>query len=153
MVFVEVSPGIFINFGKNEAPNKANGWAISNTGFIIGDESVLVIDAGPSYQYASEMIEYIKKVTNSQINYVVITHHHPDHSFGISKFLEIDTKVIISNSELKNYLKYGNKLLLQMKKKVGDDWFENTSINFIFGFRDIPFQFHGKLKLLIIIFS
>ena len=129
MVFVEVSPGIFINFGKNEPPNKLNGWAISNTGFIIGDESVLVIDAGPSYQYASEMIEYIKKVTNSQINYLVITHHHPDHSFGISKFLEIDTKVIISNSELKNYLKYGNKLLLQMKKKVGDDWFKNTSIN------------------------
>ena len=74
------------------------------------------------------MIEFINKVTNSKIKYLVITHHPPDHSLGISKFLEIGAKVIISKSELNKYYKFGNRFIIQMKKLIGEEWFENTSI-------------------------
>ena len=40
---MEVYPGVFVHLGANERPNKANGWAISNTGFIIGKDAVAVI--------------------------------------------------------------------------------------------------------------
>ena len=38
-----------------------NGGAISNTGFIIGENAILVIDAGPSYLYASNVIDILSK--------------------------------------------------------------------------------------------
>lgn len=114
--------------GSNERPNKANGWAISNTGFIIGKDAVVVIDSGPSYQYALEKINYIKKLTHSKIKYLIITHHHPDHSMGVSKFVELGVKIIISNKELEKYNKYGERLLKQMKNLIGEKWFINTSV-------------------------
>ena len=49
-----------MHLGKNESLSKTNGGAIANTGFIVGEESVLVIDAGPSYLYALEMIKFIQ---------------------------------------------------------------------------------------------
>ena len=56
-----------MHLGKNESLNETNGGAIANTGFIVGEESVLVIDAGPSYLYALEMIKFIRETTNADI--------------------------------------------------------------------------------------
>ena len=72
--------------GDNSGLNSFNGGAISNTGFIIGEDEILIIDAGPSYIYAEEVIEIIKGISSLPIKYLVVTHHHPDHSFGISKY-------------------------------------------------------------------
>ena len=112
-----------MHLGKNESLRDTNGGAIANTGFIVGEESVLVIDAGPSYLYALEMIKFIRETTNADIKYLIVTHHHPDHSFGISKFLDIGSKVIISEIEFKRYLQYGNKLLNNMKYLMGEECF------------------------------
>jgi uncharacterized sulfatase len=109
--------------------NNNNGGAISNTGFIIGDNSILVIDAGPSYLYASKVIEVIKSYSNLPIKYLVVTHHHADHSFGISRYLEIDTEIIMAEAEAKRYLKYGNRSLRQLRDLIGEEWFLNTKIN------------------------
>ena len=118
-----------MHLGKNESLSETNGGAIANTGFIVGEESVLVIDAGPSYLYALEMIKFIRETTNADIKYLVVTHHHPDHSFGLSKFLDIGSKVIISETEFKRYMKYGNRLLSNMKHLMGEEWFKNTQIS------------------------
>lgn len=128
LIPIEISKDIFVFFGDNSSLNNKNGGAISNTGFIIGKESIMVIDAGPSYLYASKVIEIIKSYSPLPIKYLVITHHHPDHSFGISKFLEINAKIIIAETEIARYSKYGNRLLRQMKALIGEEWFINTTI-------------------------
>ena len=88
LIPIEVSKNVFIFLGDNNDVNENNGGAISNTGFIIGENAVLVIDAGPSYIYASNVIEIINSYSDLPIKYLVVTHHHADHSFGISKYLE-----------------------------------------------------------------
>jgi glyoxylase-like metal-dependent hydrolase (beta-lactamase superfamily II) len=57
-----------------------------NIGFLIGPESVLVVDS----QYrnlAPGIIEKIKSVTDKPIRYLINTHHHPDHVGGNESFL------------------------------------------------------------------
>ena len=125
---IEVSKNVYVFFGDVNNLNNVNGGAISNTGFIIGKKSILVIDAGPSYLYASRVIEIIKSYSSLPIKHLIVTHHHPDHSFGISKFIEIGTNVIMSQAEINMYFKYGNRLLRQVKKSIGDNWFINTKI-------------------------
>ncbi len=125
---IEISDGTYVILGNNDALTSKNGGAISNTGFIVGKESVFIIDAGPSYIYASEVINKIRHISKLPIKYLLITHHHPDHSFGISKYKELGVEVIMSQSEITRYEKYGNRLLRQMKSLIGEEWFENTSI-------------------------
>ena len=126
--YVELVDGIFVIEGDNTRINSINGGAISNTGFIVGSEGVLVIDAGPSSLYAEEVINIIRSISSAPIKYLVITHHHPDHSFGISRYQELGVEIIISETELNRYEKYGKRLLTQMKNLIGEEWFVNTQI-------------------------
>jgi len=126
---IEVSKNVFVFLGDIDDVNNNNGGAISNTGFIIGDNSILVIDAGPSYLYASNVIEVINSYSNLPIKYLVVTHHHADHSFGISRYLEINTEIIMAEAEVKRYLKYGNRSLSQLNNLIGEEWLFNTKIN------------------------
>ncbi len=129
LIPIEVSKNVFIFLGDNNDANENNGGAISNTGFIIGENAVLVIDAGPSYIYASNVIEIINSYSDLPIKYLVVTHHHADHSFGISKYLEINTEIIMAEAEVKRYIKYGNRSLRQLSNQIGKEWFLNTKIN------------------------
>ena len=51
-------------------------------GFVKGDNYSLAIDAGNSPKTAREFLNLI----NQQPDYVVLTHYHWDHTFGLSEF-------------------------------------------------------------------
>ena len=53
----------------------------------------------------------IRSISSIPIKYLVITHHHPDHSFGISSYQELGVEIIMSSSEILRYEKYGKRLL------------------------------------------
>ena len=61
---------------------------LTNSGFILGDESVLVIDSLRVPSFAKELIRDIKTVTDKPVQYVVDTHSHWDHSWGNEEFLD-----------------------------------------------------------------
>tara|TARA_Y100001970_G_scaffold71073_1_gene90401 strand:- start:4309 stop:5241 length:933 start_codon:yes stop_codon:yes gene_type:complete len=129
LIPIEVSKNVYVFLGDIDDVNNNNGGAISNTGFIIGDNSIIVIDAGPSYLYASNVIEIINSYSNLPIKYLVVTHHHADHSFGISRYLEINTEIIMAEAEAKRYFKYGSRSLRQLHNLIGEEWLLNTEIN------------------------
>lgn len=52
-------------------------------GLIVGEEASLIVDGGNSKAHIESFIEEAKKVVTSPIKYMVITHWHWDHVFGI----------------------------------------------------------------------
>jgi len=70
-----------------------------NTGFIIGDDSVLVIDTFINQAPARDLLGEIRKVTNLPIKYVVNTHYHLDHVAGNAVFTEAGAAVIAHRNE------------------------------------------------------
>ena len=58
----------------------------TNSGFIVGDDSVLVIDSNRAPSVAREIIADVKRVTDKPIRYVIDTHYHWDHLFGNQEF-------------------------------------------------------------------
>ena len=72
----EIAPGVFA-YVHGEAR-----WDKCNSGFIVGDEGVMVIDAMMVGSMVKPYLEAIRKVTTKPVRYVVNTHHHVDHSFG-----------------------------------------------------------------------
>ena len=53
-----------------------------NTGVIIGDDGVMVVDAQATPLMAKQVVERIRSVTDKPIRYVVYSHHHFDHIAG-----------------------------------------------------------------------
>ncbi len=73
----------------------SNHPAIDNTGFIVGERGVLVIDSHINAAMANQMQDLIREVTDKPILYLVNTNFHGDHTFGNDAFPE--TTTIISH--------------------------------------------------------
>lgn len=82
----EIAPGVFVREGVTALANPVNGGAIANIGFIIGGESVAVIDTGGSLCDGLALREAIRARTALPIRTVINTHVHPDHIFGNAAF-------------------------------------------------------------------
>ena len=61
---------------------------LTNSGIIVGDDSVLIIDSLRVPSFARDLIEDVRHITNKPIKYVVDTHSHWDHAWGNEEFPE-----------------------------------------------------------------
>src|ERR1700677_915544 len=57
-----------------------------NSGVIVGDDGVMVIDAQATPVMAQQVIERVKKVTDKPIKYVLLTHYHAVRVLGASAY-------------------------------------------------------------------
>jgi glyoxylase-like metal-dependent hydrolase (beta-lactamase superfamily II) len=57
-----------------------------NTGVIVGDDGVMVIDAQATPVMAREVIRRIRRVTSKPIRYVVLSHYHAVRVLGASAY-------------------------------------------------------------------
>lgn len=60
----------------------------TNSGFIVGDDAVLLIDSNRVPSVTREILQDIKRVTDKPVRYVIDTHCHWDHTFGNQVFAE-----------------------------------------------------------------
>ncbi len=68
-----------------------HGWAYTaegdpNSGVIVGDDSVMVIDATATPVMAQDLIGRIRKITDKPIKYVTLSHYHAVRVLGASAF-------------------------------------------------------------------
>ena len=95
--FVEAAPGIYLHVGKHRAISVENLDDIANIGFIIGTDSVAVIDPGGSPRAGRAMRAAIHAITDLPISHVILTHAHPDHIFGAGVFADVKQRVAHRN--------------------------------------------------------
>ncbi|MEF9935158.1 MAG: MBL fold metallo-hydrolase [Clostridium sp.] len=53
-------------------------------GLVVGDDYSLVIDGGNSREHANELLKYTAKLDIPPIKYLLLTHWHWDHVFGVT---------------------------------------------------------------------
>ena len=68
-----------------------HGWAYTaegdpNTGVVIGDNAVLVVDTQATPVMAADVIRRIREVTDKPIRYVVLSHYHAVRVLGASAY-------------------------------------------------------------------
>ena len=91
---VEVAPGIFVHQGEHLDVDESYQGDICNIGFIIGKDSVAVIDTGGSLMIGEALKKMIREKTSLPIKYVINTHVHLDHIYGNAAFNNPNTKFI-----------------------------------------------------------
>ena len=94
LAFTEVAKGVFVHRGAIEEPGPDNLGDVSNMGFVIGEHSIAVIDAGGSRAVGEELYLAIRERSELPISVVVLSHMHPDHVFGASPLAEAGAEVV-----------------------------------------------------------
>jgi glyoxylase-like metal-dependent hydrolase (beta-lactamase superfamily II) len=74
--FVEIGAGLYAFTAEGDP----------NSGVIIGDESVMVVEAQATPRLAQKVIDCIRGVTDKPISHVVLTHYHAVRVLGASAF-------------------------------------------------------------------
>jgi glyoxylase-like metal-dependent hydrolase (beta-lactamase superfamily II) len=74
--FNEIGPGLYAFTAQGDP----------NTGVIIGDDAVMVIDAQATPVMARQVVEKIRTVTDKPIKYVVLSHYHAVRVLGATGF-------------------------------------------------------------------
>ncbi len=97
--FKEIQPGIYVHQGEHLDVDEGYNGDIANIGFIIGKESVAVIDTGGSLEVGQKLLTAIREKTSLPINYVINTHVHLDHIYGNAAFIK-ENPIFVGHKEL-----------------------------------------------------
>ena len=91
---VKVAEDVWVVQGESAQGSAANRNFISNAGFVVTGDGVVVVDALGSPTLAEEMIAEIRRVTSQPIRHVIVTHYHADHFYGLQAFKAIGASVV-----------------------------------------------------------
>ena len=89
-----VAPGVYFVQGQATLGSAANANFIANAGFVITDEGVVVVDALGSPALARGLLAEIRRLTPLPVRFVVVTHFHADHIYGLQVFQAAGARVV-----------------------------------------------------------
>ena len=76
ITFAEIGPGLYAFTAEGDP----------NSGVIVGDDSVMVVDAQATPAMAQKVIDKVREVTDKPIKYVTLTHYHAVRVLGASAY-------------------------------------------------------------------
>ena len=85
----------FIKLSDNAYAYTAEG--DPNSGVIIGDDSVMVIDTTATPIMAQSLIAHIREITDLPIKYVTLTHYHAVRVLGASAYFNEGAQQVIAS--------------------------------------------------------
>lgn len=80
---IQVSPHVYYFHGGSGMATAANKGFMSNAGFVVTDDGVVVFDALATPALGEAMLRAIKRVTPQPVKRVLISHYHADHFYGL----------------------------------------------------------------------
>lgn len=96
--WVEVAPGAYARQGQDGQVFETAYMA--NTGIVVGERCVALIDTGGSQQEGKEILAKAAELSDKPVCYVINTHHHPDHYFGNAAFHAHEQTRFIAHANL-----------------------------------------------------
>lgn len=88
----KVSEHVYYVEGKPGVATDNEGF-ISNSGFVVTNEGVIVFDTLGTPSLAASLIKKIREITDQPIKRVVVSHYHADHIYGLQVFEELGAKI------------------------------------------------------------
>ncbi|MDN3565098.1 MBL fold metallo-hydrolase, partial [Paeniroseomonas aquatica] len=94
---------IYYVIGHYAVPDQRNEGHTSNAGFVVTSEGVVVFDALGTPSLGWALLQKIRSVTDQPVRYVVISHYHADHIYGLQAFRDHTDAVILAQDTARNY--------------------------------------------------
>jgi len=102
--YYRIAPDTYMFYGNiAEVDENNRGWN-GNAGFVVTPDGVVVIDSLGTPKLGERMIATIRRVTDTPIRYLIVTHNHPDHAYGAVAFRRLGGVTIIGHEGTLKYL-------------------------------------------------
>jgi glyoxylase-like metal-dependent hydrolase (beta-lactamase superfamily II) len=106
--YYKIAPDTYFLYGNIGEVDRKNRGFNGNAGFVVTPEGVVAIDSLGSPKLGRRLVATIRKVTDQPIRYLILTHNHPDHSYGAAAFADIPGIRIIGHEGTLNYINSDN---------------------------------------------
>lgn len=93
MEAVQLGPHSYFVQGLPGAASSENEGFMSNAGFVVTRDGVVVFDALASPPLAEKMVSLIRKITDQPIKRVIVSHYHADHFYGLQVFKALGAEI------------------------------------------------------------
>lgn len=90
---VRVGPNEWYFQGEAGVASAANRGFMSNAGFVVTGDGVVVVDALGTPALGRAMIDAIRRSTREPIRRVIVTHYHADHFYGLKPFKDAGAEI------------------------------------------------------------
>ena len=121
----------------------SNHPGVDNSGFIVGERGVLVIDAHINGKMAQQIQDAVGRVTRKPILYLVNTNYHGDHTFGNYAFPS--ATIIVAHRETARHMQHFEEERSLLLATVNGDAavFDGVELRL----PDVEFEDHIRLDL------
>jgi glyoxylase-like metal-dependent hydrolase (beta-lactamase superfamily II) len=79
--------------GQSGPASSENQGFMSNAGFVVTRDGVVVFDTLGTVPLARKMLGFIRKITPKPIRLVIVSHYHADHFYGLQVFKDQGAEV------------------------------------------------------------
>jgi glyoxylase-like metal-dependent hydrolase (beta-lactamase superfamily II) len=102
---VQQVPGkaVYYSIGDTNIPSKSNEGNTSNGGFVVTDDGVVVFDALGTPSLGWALLQQIRLVTDKPVRYVVVSHYHADHIYGLQAFKDHTAALVVAQERAAEY--------------------------------------------------
>lgn len=94
---------IYYSIGSTEVPSHANEGNTSNGGFVVTEDGVVVFDALGTPSLGWALLQQIRRVTDKPVRYVVVSHYHADHIYGLQAFKDHTGALVVAQERAAEY--------------------------------------------------
>ncbi|NTV94445.1 MAG: MBL fold metallo-hydrolase [Thiobacillus sp.] len=116
--------------GLAGAASAENEGFMSNAGFVVTPEGVVVIDSLGSPSLAEAMLKQIRAVTAAPIRYALVTHYHADHYYGLQVFKDAGAEIWAHEAAHGVIGSDPARLRFEQRKEVLAPWIADASQRF-----------------------
>ena len=95
---------------------------ISNAGFIVTNEGVVVFDTLGTPSLANLLLTKIRSVTDKPVIKVILSHYHADHIYGLQVFKDLGAQIIAPKGALEYLSLPKNDELLESRRFLLEPW-------------------------------
>lgn len=114
----QVSPHVYYFGGQAGMASQENKGFMSNAGFVVTGEGVVVFDALGTPALGKAMVKAIAKITDQPIKRVIVSHYHADHFYGLQA-LKAQGAEIWAHTKGQNYL-YSDSAQERLQQRRND---------------------------------
>lgn len=124
---VKVGPHSYYVRGEAGLASSANEGFMSNAGFVVTDEGVVVFDTLGTPVLGKKLVDAIKKITNKPIKRVIVSHYHADHIYGLQVFQDLGAEIWAHSSGQEYFGSDAAALLMEQRRETLFPWVDEKS--------------------------
>lgn len=125
---VKITNNIDCFIGDFNPPMKSNKGFVSNVCTVDMGDSIVVIEPGPTYNFAKELNRFIKNKHGKKVSYVIATNFHDDRYTGASYYKEQKIPIIAHSTIIKELEENSEKFIRIPRITTKEEYFQSEVV-------------------------